>query len=221
MKEIPIIYAPYYFLGSCKNIAEVQAVFDKIVFTEVIIKEIGGKAPLHLMFHDRDGKSLIVEFIDGKVNFYEHPIFCNSPTMEIHLAKLAEYKKNIKPEQKNEGWIIISKLIDHSYNDERFLLLNYMNDTVGESFDVKTSVANCFRVLGRVNISAHENDNGMTGEGASSNMWDIVRDHKNLKIYYRSYINQSIQMLDINKLLAAPSQKIYLAAGNWYNETTK
>jgi muconolactone delta-isomerase len=52
-------------------------------------------------------------------------------------------------------------------------------------------------------------------------MWTIVRDHKNLKIYFKSFANETIQMVDVKKLLAHPNQKIYLSSGDWYKEVTK
>jgi len=178
------------------------------------------------MFHDRYGKSLIVEYIDGKPSFYDFNVMTNDPVMPVHLAKLKEYQRNLAAIPPPTGFldaqsVAMSKVINMDYNDNRFLLLCMQNNTVADSKTVKEAVTNCFRVLGRVNIAKHEWENNKGGEGASTNMWTIVRDHKNLKIYFKSFENDTIQMVDVRKLLAHPNQKIYLSSGDWFKEVTK
>ncbi len=225
-KVLPSTYLPHYVLGLCATVDEVKKVLDEFTVTEVRVKELGGKVPIHFIFHDRRGKSLIVEYIKGKPRFYDSKVMNNDPAMDIHLAKLREYNRIMASPLTSEGFldmqcIAIAKLIDKDYSDNRFLLLSMLNNTVAESKTTKEAVTNCLRVMDRVNIAKHEWENNKGGEGASTNMWTIVRDHKALKIYFKSYKNETVQMVDVRKLLVGPKQKIHLTSGEWFREVTK
>lgn len=221
-KNIPLAFLPYYILGQCKNINDVKSFLEKAVVTKIYIKELNTIPPLHLILHDRNGNSLVVEFINGKTVLYDNaPIITNSPTYDIQLSKLNEHKKLIKKDPSLFGIYGISKILDKNYCDERFLLLNFLNEVVDDSKTVQESITNIFRLLGRVNIAKHEWASYDNAEGSSNNMWTVVRDHLSCAYYFKSYKNELIQMVDINKLLADPNQEIRLTSGEWFKEVTK
>lgn len=49
--------------------------------------------PIHVTLHDMEGKSLVVEYVGGKLNMYDNPIgtLTNAPEFPWHLANLGQY----------------------------------------------------------------------------------------------------------------------------------
>lgn len=217
-KPIPYVYLIVFALGSCRNTLEVKELLNSHTFYLINVKGMGRKFPLHLIFHDREKRSLLVEFLNGKTHFHDFPVMTNNPPFEIQHKKLKEYQEFVSKDPALAGIRGIAKVLDDSYNDERFLMLCWLNEMVEESKSLKEAVANCFRILGRLDITYHENDMDYKNIGKVSNLWSTVTDHVNLKIYFRTYDNQQIRMIDVVKCLTERKRFINISSGDWYQE---
>lgn len=217
-EPIPYVYLIVMALASCRNTLEVKELLNSHTFYLIRVKGMGRKFPLHLIFHDREKRSLLVEFLNDKTHFYDFPIMTNNPVFEVHYQKLKEYQEVVRKNPELAGFRGIAKVLDDSYTDERFLTLCWLNETVEESKTLQEAVANCFRILGRLDIAYHENDLDYKNIGKVSNLWSTVTDLVNLKIYFRTYDNQQIRMIDVMKCLTGKKRFINISSGDWYQE---
>lgn len=212
----PFNYLLSFILANCKDVNEAREVFNRVYFYEITLPLYTWRPLEHMMLHDRLGNSLVLEYIEGKPVFYESGVMTGSPTMEIHLKKLEEYKALVAADPKLDGVKGIMRVLDDDYPDERFLLLSYLNETKERANTVQKAVARCFRIMGRMEYWEEE---FLVRDGSrAKNFWSIVRDHKAAKIYFRSRYNQTIQMVDVNKLLSSGRSDIYLKSGGWFKE---
>ena len=54
---------------------------------------MGLLAPVHAVVHDASGKSIVIEYVDGKLNVYDNPlgVITNSPGFDWHMTNLRNY----------------------------------------------------------------------------------------------------------------------------------
>jgi len=215
-KYYPISHFVTYILAMCKDVVEVRKVMSDVYFYEITVDLYSWRPMMHVMANDRNGGSLVVEFINGVPVMYDFDVLTGSPPMDIHLKKLQEYKGIVERNPKLAGLRGIAQVLDDDYLDERFLLLCHLNQTRERANTVQKAVARCFRIFGRLELWDEE---FFLRDGSRAKfIWSIVRDHKSLKIYYRSRYNQTIQMVDVNKLLASGRSDIYIKNGEWFTE---
>jgi choloylglycine hydrolase len=74
-------------------VEEVKANFDKVVIVPVVVAQIKQAPPVHFVVHDRAGKSVVIEPIDGGLKIYDDPlrVMANSPTFDWHMTNLSNY----------------------------------------------------------------------------------------------------------------------------------
>lgn len=212
----PFNYLLSYILGTCKDVEEVRYVLETVYFYEVPLELYTWRPMMHLIANDRNGGSLIVEFIQGVPVIHDFGIMTGSPTLDIHLKKLDEYKKLVAENPELAGFRGIAKVLDSEYPDERFLLLCHLNETREKANTVQKAVARCFRILGRAELWDEEFK--LRDGSRAKFLWAMVRDHKAARLYFRSRYNQTVQMVDVNKLLSSGRSDIYIKNGEWFTE---
>ncbi|WP_312861494.1 linear amide C-N hydrolase [Segnochrobactrum spirostomi] len=81
-------------LSQFKNVAEVKAAMANQPVWLAGLAVLGGlKTPLHYIFYDRAGNSIVIEFADGKQSVNDNPIgvMTNGPELSWHLTNLNNY----------------------------------------------------------------------------------------------------------------------------------
>ena len=63
-----------WILDNFATVDEVKANVSKIVVAEVVFKGWGFVPPVHFVVHDASGKSIVIEYVDGKLNVHENPL---------------------------------------------------------------------------------------------------------------------------------------------------
>jgi hypothetical protein len=92
-----------WVLGNFETVDEVKAAVGDVVVWGETVPQLGSFAPLHYSVHDASGKSVVIEYADGKLNVYDNEIgvLTNSPTYEWHIQNLRNYvnltAENAKP----------------------------------------------------------------------------------------------------------------------------
>jgi len=63
------------------------------VLPEVVLKEIGLAPPVHYAIHDASGKSIVIEYVEGKLHVYDDPlgVLTNSPAFDWQTTNLRNY----------------------------------------------------------------------------------------------------------------------------------
>ena len=107
-----------YLLGTCKDVDEVQQKLEEVVVWYP--KAIEMFDALHLSVHDRNGKSLVVEFIDGQKNYYnnnEIGALANEPNFDWHAIRYNYfYNALTKADNNIDKYVRMTKGPDGRYN---------------------------------------------------------------------------------------------------------
>ena len=98
-----------WILSNCKSVKEVAAHYNDVLVVNTMNKIMKVVVPLHFLFVDSSGDSLIVEFSRRGVTVRDNPVgvFTNNPAFDWHLTNLSNYiglsTQNILPKKINGG----------------------------------------------------------------------------------------------------------------------
>lgn len=95
-ENIQVIQVSQYVLDMCANTKEIKTALTNVGIEPVPLpKELpGDEVTMHLAFEDKNGDSIIVEFIDGEIQFHEgreNVVMTNDPKYELHIENMANY----------------------------------------------------------------------------------------------------------------------------------
>lgn len=84
-----------WILGSFATVEEVKKGLKKVVVAGAPYKEMNNMLlPLHLAIHDKNKKSLVVEFVGGTMQIYDNPykVMTNDLPFPDQIKGLEKYK---------------------------------------------------------------------------------------------------------------------------------
>ena len=212
-KVIEILDLSDWILGNFKDLDSLKTELKKLTvwggYNE-IIKEI---PPLHLSLHDSEGGSLVVEFIDGEMNFYDNPngVLTNSPELPWHLENLRNYV-NLSPYMKEatingieykgmgfgSGYVGIP---GDGTPPSRFVRVSLYKEFVNAVETHEEGVILALHLLNTVDIPVGASKRESGGEASFENtQWVTIKDHQEMKFYFRSYDCPSLYLVDLNKI---------------------
>jgi len=208
-KVIQIGDVAHWILGSFATVDEVKQALTKVVVTGVPYKQMNNMLlPLHLAIHDRNKKSMVVEFVGGKWQIYDNPynVMTNDPVFPEQIKNLEKYKKLTNTRDGMLG------LPGDSFPPSRFVRIYILNKFVARSNNTRDAVNNANHILNRVTLVNGERIGNITEYG-------LIRDHKNLVYYVVDDENMNIRGLDMKKLDFSPGAKrlaLSIAADKWF-----
>ncbi|MBI5700015.1 linear amide C-N hydrolase [Candidatus Saganbacteria bacterium] len=198
-----------WILGSFATVDEVKKGLESVTVAGAPVKEMKNMYfPLHLSIHDRNKKSLVVEFVGGKMNIYDNPynVVTNDPPFPDQVKNLEKYKKLTNTREGMRG------LPGDSMPDSRFVRIYTLNKFVERSKDAREAVNNANHILNRVTLVNGERVGNITEYG-------LIRDHKNLILYVIDDENLNLRAIDLKKLDFKPGAKKLatdIANPNWF-----
>lgn len=82
-----------WVLGNFATVDEVREALNGVVVWGEPVPQLGSYSPLHYAIHDASGKSIVIEYIDGKARVYDGAVgvLTNSPSYDWHLQNLRNY----------------------------------------------------------------------------------------------------------------------------------
>ena len=83
-----------YFLAQCQSIEEVGALATRLAVIEKSTSPENGLTPLHLMFTDANGRSIVLEPVENgefTIHYQTTGTMTNSPTYDWHVTNLRNY----------------------------------------------------------------------------------------------------------------------------------
>lgn len=173
-----------------------------------------GRVPLHISVHDATGKSLVIEFLKGKVVLYDNvnQVLTNDPPLDQQLKALEKNGFGNFP---------------GGYGaTERFIRLSVLNRAVPFGYhnspDTSTFLA-ATQEQRDVADTLHLLNTVVRPPSAEATEWSIVRDHSRKKLYIRSSVNQVLRQVDLNKVDfgdSASRRAIPVTYGNWFVDVT-
>ncbi len=88
-------------LTNFDNVDQVKAALPKIYVNSSTLAQWHGIVKIHVTLHDMNGKSIVIEYLDGQLVITDNPIgvMANDPPMKWHLANVGNYI-NLSPVEK-------------------------------------------------------------------------------------------------------------------------
>ena len=203
-----------WILTQFSNLDEVRAALADIVIAPTIVKDWGNEPPpFHYIIYDKSGNSLVIEPIKGKLISYENPlgVFTNSPTFDWHMTNLRNFINlspfNAKPLQVEgielapfgQGSGMVGMPGDFT-PPSRFVRAAIYSITATPSQNNKEAVYQAFHILNQFDIpvgvvQAKDKDIIHT----DYTLITCVRNPQDLKIYFKTFEDQTIRFVDLKK----------------------
>lgn len=196
------------------TIEELKAALSNVVIAPTIYKEWGNAVPpFHYIVYDKSGRSLVIEPINGKFVTYDNPlgVFTNSPTFDWHMTNLRNFINmttvNAKPieldgvklEPFSQGSGMVGIPGDFT-SPSRFVRATIFSSAALPAETANEAVLQAFHILNQFDIPVGTIREKMKGViHTDYTMITCVRDPQTLKYYFKTYEDQSIKCLDLNK----------------------
>ena len=201
-----------WILTSFATIDEVRNELPRIKVGNVAFAD-QGVVPVHFIVHDAKGKSLVIEFIGGKVELHDDPIgvITNAPEFEWHIKNLNNYVNlsvdNANPEtidglklqQFGQGSGLVGVPGDYT-PPSRFVRAAILSHAVLPGENGEESVKQAFHVLDSFDIPkgvVRDVQGGKTTYELTQ--WTSASDTRNKVFYFHSYNNRRIHRFDLTK----------------------
>jgi len=224
-----------YILGQFQTVEEVKAALSKmqVVDNEDIIKKMGVPMPLHYVVTDSAGNSIVIEYVEGKLNIYDNKvgIMTNSPTYDWHILNLRNFAQLTPyapgPGDKEEGGVNFTPFgggagmtgLPGDYTAaSRFIRAFFYVQTSLPLEDADAAVNQASRILDNFDYPKGFERTGTPDKySLGYTQWSTIGDIKNKRYYWWTENNRQMRMVDLNKLsfkgteaIAAPLDKVRL-----------
>jgi penicillin V acylase-like amidase (Ntn superfamily) len=204
-----------WVLGNFKNVDEVRTA---LASGKVEVWESNALAkylPLHFPIHDADGRSIVVEFIDGKANVYANPVavLTNDPPFPQQLENLGNYSnltswdaqpvemggQSFAPSGHGSG---LRGMPGDSTPPARFVRAAYLKQFSQTPANAAEACNLAFHILNAVDIplGTSRSRNKAGHEEADYTQWVVVKDLTNKVLNVRMYGNTQVFSVDLQQL---------------------
>ena len=200
-----------FLLGTCSDVKEAAAAANSVLVGEVVQKDMGIVPPAHYIVTDASGKSVVLEYVGGKLHVHANPfgVISNSPTFDWHMTNLSNYvtlsKKNMESidlagkeiNGLGQGSGMLGLPGDFT-PPSRFVRAVAYSKTALPVEKAKDGVLQAFHLLNQFDIpkgAAQGIEHGK--EVYDYTLWTSAADLKNLRYFFRTFDNSRIRMVDM------------------------
>lgn len=217
--EVSVSMAPSelltYILSSFSTIDEVKKGLAEVRVVPVVDPDLKATMPVHAMITEPGGRSIVIEFKDGKPVFFENPVgvITNNPTFDWHLTNLRNYGylSNTPFPETKWGDLKITPLAGGSgmlglpgdfTSPSRFVRAATFVETARPTKGGEDTVLETFRILDSFNLSATQSEGatGKHGDLPAGTQYTILNDTKNKIMYYHTMFNRRVRKLDLKAI---------------------
>lgn len=201
-----------WVLGNFSSVEEVREALDEVVVWGEPVPELGSFAPLHFAIHDAAGKSLVVEYVGGRVHVYDNAVgvLTNSPTYPWHIQNLSNYANltavNVAPIKVGKATYAgsgqgsgLHGLPGDPTPPSRFVMAAATAHLADKPKDAAEALVLAEHLIDRVDIPkglVRDYAAGGKPEGDYT-QWTVFRDHANLIYFWRSYEDPGLKAVDL------------------------
>ncbi|MET0278375.1 MAG: choloylglycine hydrolase family protein [Pseudorhodoplanes sp.] len=206
-----------WVLENFASVDEVKANIGNIVVPAVVFAEWGFAPEAHFVVHDASGKSIVIEYVGGKLNVHDNQlgVVTNSPSFDWHMTNLRNYVNfsmtnvpdvklgqiTLVPTGQGSGML---GLPGDFTPPSRFVRAVAFSQSVFKSKTGNDAVLEAFHVLNQFDIpkgSARDGQKDANGNiQADYTLWTAASDLKNKRYYFHTYENRQIRMVDLMKM---------------------
>ena len=206
-----------WILENFASVEEVKANIGNIVVPAVVFGGWGFAPEAHYIVHDASGKSIVIEYVGGKLNVYDNPlgVITNSPTFDWHMTNLRNYLNfsmtstppvqlgSIKLLPTGQGSGMLGLPGDFT-PPSRFVRAVAFSQSVLKPKTGDDAVLEALHILNQFDIpkgAAREHEKDAHGNIlADYTIWTSANDLKGKRFYFRTYENSQIRMVDLTKM---------------------
>lgn len=202
-----------WLLTQFANVEEVKAAINSVAIVPTIPKHWPELPPLHYIVYDKTGKSIVIEPIKGVLKVYDNPlgILSNSPTFDWQMTNLANYinlsPRDITTQRLGDyvvryfgsGTGLLGLPGDYS-PPSRFVRAAFLSTAALPPANSEEGVLQAFHLLNTFDIPLgsvleHEGDKLVPERTYVT----VVRDPQHLRLYFKTFHDQSIRMIDLKR----------------------
>jgi choloylglycine hydrolase len=205
-----------YILENFATVDEVRANLPNIVVPGVVLEAWKFSPPAHYVVHDATGKSIAVEYTDGKLNIYDNPlgVMTNSPAFDWQMTNLRNYVNfsltDLQPAKVGGVTLVpfgqgtgMLGLPGDFTPPSRFVRAVAFSQSVLPSQTGYEAILQAFHILNDFDIpkgASRASDKDEHGNVvADHTLWTSAIDLKAKRFYFRTYENSEIRMIDLTK----------------------
>lgn len=212
-----------WILDHFADVGEVKAGIGAVVVTEVTFPAWGFCPPFHYVVHDASGKSIVLEYVDGKLNVHDNPlgVITNSPTFDWHMTNLRNYLNFSDTNLPNLTLRRASSPVELKAFGQGTGMLGMPGDLTPPARFVRAvaftqtvlptlieigadAVLQAFHILNNFDIPkgcARDHEKDEHGNIiADYTLWTTANDLAAKKFYFRTYRNSQIRVVDLTKM---------------------
>ena len=206
-----------WILENFANVEEVKANIRNIIVPAVVFGGWGFAPEAHYIVHDATGKSIVIEYVGGKLNVHDNPlgVLTNSPAFDWHMTNLRNYVNfsmtNVPPVQLGSIKLLpfgqgsgMLGLPGDFTPPSRFVRAVAFSQSVFKPKTGNDAVLEAFHILNQFDIpkgAAREHEKDEYGNIlADYTIWTAASDLKAKQYYFRTYENSQIRMVDLMKM---------------------
>lgn len=207
-----------YILTNFANTDEIKAELPKLVVTGVKVPALGNEVPpVHFSFHDRAGKSVVIEYTKGgELNIYDNPttVLTNAPTFPEQLNNLSQYatitQYPVSPIKASGAVLPVSgtgigtnSLPGGYMPPARFVRAYFTKAFAPKAASSAAMVSTVFHLMNGYDIPpglVGQTPEGKTPFVYKITEWTSAIDMKNLRYHIRTFANSAIRYVDLNEV---------------------
>ena len=209
-----------WILSQFATVEEVKAALPKIDVVGTYINEINGFAPFHYAVTDASGASIVIEYTANGLRIYDNTVnaVTNNPSYEWHLTNLRNYiglqaenrpaitvgTQELKPFGQGTGMMGLPGDLS---SPTRFVRAVAFANTALPSADTDEAVFKAFHILNAFDIPK---GSIRDGEGdkllTDYTIWTSAAETANARYYYKTYLTQGIESIDVRKAVSSISE---------------
>ncbi|HUO05524.1 MAG TPA: choloylglycine hydrolase family protein, partial [Candidatus Binataceae bacterium] len=199
-----------WLLENFATVDEVKRNIGSIVVADVVLKEMGYVPPVHVVVHDASGRSIVIEYVDGRLHVYDDllGVITNAPSFDWQMTNLRNYVNfsivNVPPVHLGPITLVgfgqgtgMLGLPGDITPPARFVRAVAYTSSVLPSATGDDAVLQAFHILNNFDIpkgSAREDQKDQYGNIiADYTLWTAASNLKERKYYFRTYQNSQIR----------------------------
>lgn len=205
-----------YILDNFATVDEVKSSLSDIVVAPVVFKAFNIVLPVHFVVADPTGASIVIEYVDGKLNVHDDKIgiITNNPPFDWHMTNLQNYVNlsvSNAPAQKlgsvtieglGQGTGLLGIPGDFT-SPSRFVRAAVFAHGIGPVADSPQAIFQAFHILNNFDIPkgvARADKKSSDGKiSADYTQWTSANDLSKKRFYFRTYDNSEIRFVDLMK----------------------
>lgn len=202
-----------WMLSQFATVDEVKTNINKVRVVSLMGGN-GSEEAIHWRVGDNTGKQIVIEIENGIVHIYDNPIgvLTNAPGFQWHLSNLSNYINltPVNPPAHKMGDFMVQP-IGHGNGflglpgdftpPSRFVRAAFFKSTAPTLPTARATMLQCFHILNNFDIPIGMNfPKNEIPDLPSATQWTSVIDLTNKVVYYKTFDNNNIRMIDLKDI---------------------